>query len=537
MKHKILLLVIILLGFFLRLYQVPTVPPSLSWDEVSIGYNAYSILKTGRDEHGTRFPLTAFAAYGDYKPVVPIYLTIPAIAVFGLSEFAVRLPSVIAGALTIPVVYFLVLELFPASNLLALLALLSSLVLAVSPWHINLSRAGFEANIATFFIGLGVWLVIRARKIPKLWIYSLLPFVLAINTFNSARYFSPILAAGLVIFCWSQIKKNIKVFVLGIVIAGICASPLVPYLLSKEARLRFNEVNIFSDIRVVETSNARIAADGGTWWASIVHNRRIGYAREYLVHFLDNLEPRFLFIRGDGNPKFSIQDVGQLYLIEFPLLLLGIYWMFRFYPRVAGLLLFWLIASIIPAAVARETPHALRIENSLPTWHIFVASGIYALVSSAKRFKKLIIVGLVFLYVFSVSFYLHNYYGYYPIEYSGEWQYGYREAIRYVMPIKDSYKQVVMTDTIGRPYMYTLFYGAYDPEMYWRTKDASFDAAGFLNVAGFDTFKFIRGGKIEELNKDTLYILPPTDVPAGAHVLHTVNLLNGNPILVIFDIR
>ncbi len=527
-------LLVFLLGLILRLYQVPAVPPSLSWDEVSIGYNAYSILKTGRDEHGTRFPLAAFAAYGDYKPVVPIYLTVPSIAVFGLNEFAVRLPSIVAGALTVPVVYGIVSELLPG---LHWVSLLSSFVLAVSPWHVNLSRAGFEANIATFFISVGVWLVLRARTSPKLWVYCWLPFVLAINTFNSARYFSPILVIGLFIFCWGQIKKNIKIFVLGIGIACIFAAPLVPYLLSKEARLRFNEVNIFSDVKVVETANARTAADGNTWWANVLHNRRVGYAREYFVHFFDNLEPRFLFIRGDGNPKFSIQDVGQLYLIEFPFLLLGIFGLFRFYPRVASLLLFWLIASIIPAAVARETPHALRIENSLPTWHIFIAFGIYSLIQMSKRYKKLLIAVISVLYLFSVSYYLHNYYGYYPVEYSGEWQYGYREAIRFVMPVKDTYKRVVMTDSIGRPYMYTLFYGVYDPEMYWRTKDASFDAAGFLNVSGFDNFTFVRGGKIEELNKDTLYVLPPADVPAGAHVLHTVHLLNSSPILVIFDTR
>ena len=111
-KVTFILACIVGLALFLRIYKVTQIPPSLSWDEVSIGYNAYSILKTGRDEHGKFFPVDAFVAYGDYKPVLPVYLTVPFVALFGLNELAVRLPSVIAGTLTVFLTYFLVLGLF-----------------------------------------------------------------------------------------------------------------------------------------------------------------------------------------------------------------------------------------------------------------------------------------------------------------------------------------------------------------------------------------------------------------------------------------
>src|SRR3990167_8100088 len=111
-KTTLLLACIVGLAFFLRIYKVTQIPPALSWDEVSIGYNAYSILKTGRDEHGRYMPVDAFVAYGDYKPVLPVYLTVPFIALFGLNELAVRLPSALAGTLTVLLTYFLVLELF-----------------------------------------------------------------------------------------------------------------------------------------------------------------------------------------------------------------------------------------------------------------------------------------------------------------------------------------------------------------------------------------------------------------------------------------
>src|SRR3990167_2208416 len=117
-NKKILLILVIFLAFFLRFYKISETPPSLYWDEASLGYNAYSILKTARDEHGKFLPVTNFAAFGDYKPPGYIYLTVPAIAIFGLSEFAIRFPSALFGTLTVLLAYFLTKRLFenPDSN-------------------------------------------------------------------------------------------------------------------------------------------------------------------------------------------------------------------------------------------------------------------------------------------------------------------------------------------------------------------------------------------------------------------------------------
>src|SRR3989304_6986104 len=87
LKNKYLVL-IFLLTVLLRFVYLTYAPPSLNWDEVSQGYNAYSILKTGRDEWGRLLPLANFRAYGDYPVALNLYLTIPFIAIFGLSEFS-----------------------------------------------------------------------------------------------------------------------------------------------------------------------------------------------------------------------------------------------------------------------------------------------------------------------------------------------------------------------------------------------------------------------------------------------------------------
>lgn len=535
------LVFIVAVAFLLRAIAIQYNPPAMSWDEVSIGYNAYSILKTGRDEHGRFLPIDTFVAYGDYKPPLAIYLTVPFVAVFGLNELAVRLPSALTGTLTVLLAFFLVSELVKRKQfdkwIAEYLPLVVSAVLAISPWHINLSRAGYEANIALCFVTLGTWLVLRAARQPKLWYVAWIPYVLSMYTFNSSRYFVVFFGLGMAIFCFTAIKKEWKNVLFGLVIAGVCLIPLVPHLVSKEARLRFVEVNIFTDASVVTTSNERIAREGKSVIGKLLNNRRVGYARSYLIHFFDNLQPDFLFVTGDGNPKFSIQDVGQLHLMEAPLFAIGIVALCLADWKTGLLLLYWIVAAIVPAATARETPHALRILNSLPTWHIFIAFGLLTILAALRNRKMLLRMGMgvfVVLYGLSMTYYLHNYYRHYPIEFSGEWQYGYKEALQEAQPLINQYDQVVMTESIGRPYMYTLFYTKTDPNEFFRTKSDAFDAAGFYHVYGFGKYHF--GGTLPSaLSSNTLYIWDAGAIPDGVHVIKMISLLNGRPVLVLFD--
>src|SRR5258708_4621414 len=143
MKHWFLILFVLFVALFLRVYKVESNPPGLTSDEASLGYNAYSILKTGRDEYGTLLPII-FKSFGDYKPGLYVYLAVPAIATLGLNETAVRLPSVIAGIFTVYLVYLVTRELFKNDRL----ALISLVVAATNPWLIYFSRGAWEVNIA-----------------------------------------------------------------------------------------------------------------------------------------------------------------------------------------------------------------------------------------------------------------------------------------------------------------------------------------------------------------------------------------------------
>src|SRR3990167_6642454 len=151
------LLVIFLLGFILRVIFLDVVPPGFNADEAALGYNAYSLIKTGKDEWGASFPLV-FKSFSDYKPGLYVYLAIPFVALFGLNELSVRLPSILLGSFSIILIYFLAKELFKKETA----AQASAFLLSISPWHLHFSRGAWEANVATFFILLGVYAFVKS---------------------------------------------------------------------------------------------------------------------------------------------------------------------------------------------------------------------------------------------------------------------------------------------------------------------------------------------------------------------------------------
>ncbi len=546
-KTKIVLLLgfIVLLAGFLRFFNITKVPPSLTWDEVSWGYNAYSLGIDGKDEFGRFLPLTYLESFGDFKPPVYAYLTVLPVKLFGLNEFSTRFASAFFGTLTVLLAFFLVRKIFPQTS--STLALASAGVLAISPWHILLSRAAFEANVATFFIVLGVYLFLVSLERRWFIVLSVLSFVVSMYTFNTARIVSPLLLLGLVFANRKYIlEKMRKEFVVAAVAGAIIFLPLFLFLLTPQAKLRFAEVNIFSDATVVERSNQQIANDHGAEWSKVLHNRRLGYAIEYLKHYFDNLTPEFLFIKGDGNPKFSIQDVGQMYIWEIPFFIVGILFLFRKRDGHWWIIPYWLIVGIIPAATARETPHALRIETTLPTFQILTAIGIYYVFKFVSSIKyqvlsintgKLLATCYILLATFNISYFFHNYFVYYPKTYSAEWQYGYRETIAFTKQNEGKFDKIIFTEDLGRPYIYALFYEKYNPQKFREEAKVDREALGFVHVRAFGKYRFVKG-VLDNLarNQNNLYIDKPNRVPKDAKILATFTQLDGVSILAAYTL-
>ncbi len=542
-KTSVLLFLIVLVAGLLRFYQLGTIPPSLSWDEVAWGYNAYSLGIDGRDEFGNFLPYTSFISFGDYKPPVYAYLTVLPIWLFDLTTFAIRFPSAFFGTLTVLVTYFLVKELFipkgakqhSTQNHANKIALMSALILAVSPWHIMLSRAAFEANVSSFFIVTGVWLFLYSlRKRSWVIVLSIICFVLSMYTFNSARIVAPLLVIILTLGNIKNLLQIKKSVVTAVIVGLILFLPIVTFLVSPQAKLRYAEVNIFSNVSIVKTANQEIANDNNAWWSKIIHNRRVAYSKEFIKHYFDHFNPSFLFIKGDKNPKFSTQDVGQMYLWDLPFIVLGTVLLFRRREGRWWIIPIWLLISIIPSAVAKETPHALRIESSLPTWQILTAYGFVMAMQSVKRYQKAIVGIFLGVLLLFVGYFLHGYYTHYSREYSREWQYGYKEAIAYVQANQNSYDKVYISEKLERGYVYTLLFLKYDPVAFRSEAKIRGDVFGFVHVDSFGKYFFPDSIKKMPIENNTLYIVGANQVPKNVKVLQKFTLRNGETILVAY---
>src|SRR3989338_8665982 len=296
MKHKIyiVLSLIVILAFFLRFYKVTEIPPALNWDEVSIGYNAYSILKTGKDEWNQAFPIH-FKAYGEYKLPVQIYASIPGIYFFGLNELGVRITPVVYGTLTVLIMYFLGKLLFESE----LAGLVSAFLLGISPWHIHLTRASLESSFATFFVTMGVWFLVKGFKREKWLIFSMVPFAFSVFTYNSTRIFTPLfLLATLIIYRKSLIKFK-KIILISLIVFMILLIPLLPFLFSGERSARYKLVSITDDPGLI----LRINENRGLSYLPqplprLVHNKVTYVSTSFTKNYLAHFSPQFLFTSG-----------------------------------------------------------------------------------------------------------------------------------------------------------------------------------------------------------------------------------------------
>lgn len=536
MKNDLKLLVVILgLGLFLRTFNLHISPPGFNADEAALGYNAYSLILTGKDEWGEGFPLV-FKSFSDYKPGLYVYLAIPFVAVLGLTEFAVRLPSILLGTLSVLLIYLLAKEIYARK----LYALTTAFLLAVSPWHLHYSRGAWETNIATFFILLGVYAFVRGFKQFSWFYLSATSFVLSMYTYQSPRALVPLLGILLVVNFWKKLwTKN----VIGvIVLSTVLLIPLLFITINNKGLARFQGVSIFTDIGpgVRVNQNRGEHPDPGDLSAKLFHNRLSAYGLNFADHYLDHFTPAFLFTKGDPLGRNKVPEMGQLYLFEIITVLAGIYLLIIRRFTLAKVVFLWLLTAPIAASLTYQTPHALRANSMVIPLTLISGGGFGFLLDQVFKYRSYIKLPLfslvVSIIIFFVTTYLHQYYVHLPQQYALEWEYGFSQMVPFVLENKDSYQKIVITDRYDQAYVLMLFYSRYSPLLYQQTaKPTGVDKYGFSTVTGFDKFEFRPIGK-EELNtsKSTLFIGTELEMGNDHKPLKVINFPNGTPAFKAF---
>ena len=500
MKNKIaflLLGLIFILGIFLRFYKLGQIPPSLDWDEASIGYNAYTILKTAKDEYGNFLPIS-IRSFNDYKASVYVYLSVIPIALFGLNEFSVRFISALFGSLTVLLAYFLIRKLLSFDKRYKnnyTIPLLTAFLLAVSPWHIQFSRVAFEANLSLFFFIGGFLLLLKAVKNNFYLPFSVLFFGTAMLSYHSAKIVVPIFVTGL-LFIFNKKLFRQKMYLLFSFLLAVLFAGILIYGSSLGGSSRFASSSVFGQSKTILETIKQIIAN-------------------YLIHFDFN----FLFIKGDPQIRHHAPGLAQLYLWELPFIIIGIVFLFKNKLKGRGVIFWWFLTAPIAAALTADVPNAVRSLLFLPSFQFFTAFGVYSIYYSLKNYLRvLLLVIILSLITYHLSLYLHMYFIHYPLENSQNWQYGYKQAVEYFNKNKDKYNKVIVTTAYDQPYIYFLFY---QQPLKIMVNNGEY-------YKGFDNLQF-RPINWEEDSKmnNVLLIGTEEEIPLNDKVIKEIKFLNG----------
>ena len=546
---RYLLILILLLAAVLRLTALSRYPVGFNADEAALGYNAYSLLTTGRDEHGHLWPIN-LESFGDFKPALYAYLLIPFIKVFGLSEFAVRLPSALAGIFSVWLIYLLTKELFtsPSSpppesgggwGVVQKIPVIAAFMLAISPWHLHFSRGAWEVNLATTFILSGVYFFILYQKNHTFlnFEFCVLSFALSMYTYQSTRIIAPLLGLGLALMYFKSLIRYPKQLLLAFLTLVFILSPLMLSIIRSDASSRLSGVGLLADDGPVNRVNQLRGQHSAlnSLLSRELHNRPVIYTIQFMKNYLDHFNGDFLFITGDLIPRNRIPETGLLYLTDFLLLVLGVFYLFRRSRPHTRIIWLWLAVAPVASALTFQTPHALRAQNLVIPLTIISTAGIYFIISKA-RYSKALLLLLFTIYTFQFTRYLHQYYIHYPQTYPYAWEYGFKELVSYVESVKDGYDQILVTDKYDQPYILFLWYSRYPPARFQGTHQLTIrDKFNFSTVRAYDKYKFTDTSwdKVRDIH-GTLIVAAPDDIPeVGVHVVKTIYFPGGSPAFKI----
>lgn len=320
-KNSIALVCVFLAALLLRLFNLSALPLGAHADEVMNGYVGRFILQNGVDLYGNSWPLLYFNNFGDFPNVVPMYISGAFTFLFGANIFAIRLPIALFGALSI----------FPLYGILGMLfkekwiGVAGALLLALTPWHIVLSRATAEGVIAGFAMLCALWVLIKGVQTNRV-LYGLIAAVLCSLTYflyPSYRVLVPLMWL-VVPFLWKDKWDRFTMIVLTFLFFGLTFG----IAQTDWGRGRFQQTSIFASGHEVEERTQRfVYGSGGSpvWLTRVFHNKGVVGAREFIHQYMSYFSGDFLLSRGGLPERYKVPDVGLLHYVvalSFVLLLL-----------------------------------------------------------------------------------------------------------------------------------------------------------------------------------------------------------------------
>jgi len=492
---QILLILITFLTAIMFLFKLTSSPPCLNADEATNAYDAYSILKTGKDQYGNLLPLR-FKSFGDYKLPLLTYLAIPWIKVFGLTEFGIRMVNFPFVLLFPIIVFFLSIELFKNKNI----SLISSFLVSLSLGLQILGRQAHEGYLTAFLLTLSTYFFIKyinKQKSLDLILFSL-TFFIQLFGYHSSRLWAGFYFLTILFFIFKK-KISIKyllVFFSLLFIFGISDFIYKPTRISN--LLFFN--NDGFKAKVLELKNEDKL--------SFIHNEITVGIKDLTLEYFKYISPQFLVVNGDKNIRFGYPGMSPVNPVEYILLLIGLYYLFYNKEKYRFFILSLLLFSPLSAILSWNTESLTRSFFIIIPILIISGYGFYHFIRKNKILGMIFILSYFYFLFYSWNFYLFHY----PKRALTlrSWQCGYKELASYIKENYNNYNKFYITKKNGQPYIFLLFYLNYPPEIYQKTADLSSpDEYGFGQVEGFDKFDFNINSSIKD--KKTVLIGYPDD--------------------------
>lgn len=445
MKKWLPLAVLIVVAAALRLYKIGEVPYGYTWDETSITYNAWGLSLWNRDEWAERLPL-AFRSFGDYKAPLLFYVLAIPFKVFGLWVPLIRVLSAIFGIGLVVTTYFIAKHLFKSDNNMGII---SGLLVALSPWAINFSRVGFEANLSLLLVAAAVLFFLKGLGNTKAQVIAMLFFAGSMYAYHSAKITAPILLMLLVWVYRKTLRTKIKTTAWSLLLFTLAIAPLLYSTFFGKGFERGMTMIFFDE------------------------NHQMRNSRSILTEFMQNVQHQLStsFIIGGVDAvglRHLTPGYGIIYGIELPFLILGLIALLKKKSSERILLVGWLVIGVLPAILSHQTPHAVRSILMMPALQLITAFGWMKCVHYVRPENSIAQKGLVGLsavvLTISVMGYLTTYYGSYAINAAYDFQFGYRQALEIASNLGRTRDKIIVTDTYGQPYVYVLLTNKITPQ-------------------------------------------------------------------------
>lgn len=456
-----ILVIIFLLALVLRTFELNVFPKGFHADEARVAWNSLSILKTGADDKGHFLDLY-YDTFGDYRPTGIFYFTIPSLLMFERTEFAVRFPSALFGSLTIFPLFLLVKQVTKDKNI----ALFSSLLLAISPWHIQVSRATSEMVISSFFALFSFYFLIKLIKTGgiKNALLACLSITVSYFLYHAIRMLAPLFFLTIVVYYSREFLRSPKKLVLVcLIFVGFLT---IFFSTTPAAKKRFEQVSIFTTPDIQYEIN-RLDKE-----VPFIKSSGFVYARRLFSEYSDYFNIDFLLGYAPKPYRYVTAGTTLITLAEAVFLLIGLIEIIRkkrnFLP-----LIFLLIAPLPAALTHEDSPNLHRAFLMVPFLVIIEAYGLEALIKFQQYQKLIRIISSVLLLI---SFLMFIYIYFNPIssnrpfikEYSmngySHRNEGMKEMVLKVNDLGSKYDKIILTNFPDDPYPWYAFFTGKDPQ-------------------------------------------------------------------------